>query len=344
MAVGAAFLLKESTAADIPVPPAGKVAVFLNVADGKPSYKDSAGNVFPFEGAAGQAGPQGLAGFDGDEGPEGLSGLPGPIGLQGPTGATGIAGSQGPPGLDGEEGVEGISIPVAPGPKGDPGANGAPGSMGPPGISGDDGFDGWMGPPGPIGPQGPLGLQGSPGSMGPPGLDGENGEDAVGSGPPGPVGPAGAAGTAGSMGPPGSDGTDGDDGFMGLPGPPGPVANLFHSVGAFWGSGSAIDPATLPRPAFRIPVMFPGTFSVVEVVTDGGVGSCRVYVKKCSFAAFPGGLADITGGNDVVITAGQKLRDVTLAGWTTAVNEGDVLEIELHANTVFTYVAISLKY
>jgi hypothetical protein len=107
--------LLYSLPADIPTPPAGKATIFINLATGEPSYKDSAGVTRTLVGAAGATGAQGPLGnpgfaFDGEEGDTFVA-LPGPQGNTGPTGTTGSQGPAGPiiidEGIPGEDAIPG---------------------------------------------------------------------------------------------------------------------------------------------------------------------------------------------------------------------------------------------
>jgi hypothetical protein len=80
---------------------------------------------------------------------------------------------------------------------------------------------------------------------------------------------------------------------------------------------------TAPRPAG-------GTISKVVVVSgDGTVGSVSFTLKKCARAAFPGSLADVTGGHNVVLSAASEMQDTTLSGWSPSFSADDVFQVGL---------------
>ena len=54
---------KKAAAADVPVPPAGYVTLFVDTATGQPSAKDSAGVVVSLKGTDGEDGDGGAAGL-----------------------------------------------------------------------------------------------------------------------------------------------------------------------------------------------------------------------------------------------------------------------------------------
>ena len=119
------------------------------------------------QGLSGPTGTQGHQGFQGAEGPQGpqgvdgMDGLPGAQGAQGSMGAQGRIGHQGMEGPTGHQGVEGPQ-----GPTGFDGAQGFQGFQGPEGPTGLDGPDGPAGPTGPQGTQGPQGFTGEQGFQG----------------------------------------------------------------------------------------------------------------------------------------------------------------------------------
>ena len=84
------------------------------------------------------------------------------------------------------------------------------------------------------------------------------------------------------------------------------------------------------------------TLSRYTILADAS-GSVTFSVKKSTYAAYPGSLADITGGANAVITTAQKAQDSTLTGWTTALADNDCVEVEITALTTATNVTLCLK-
>lgn len=83
------------SSASIPTPPSGKVAVFVNSADGALSQKDDAGSVAALVGATGATGATGAAGATGATGSTGAAGTNGSTWFSGsgaPGGGTGVDG------------------------------------------------------------------------------------------------------------------------------------------------------------------------------------------------------------------------------------------------------------
>lgn len=94
-------------------------------------------------------------------------------------------------------------------------------------------------------------------------------------------------------------------------------------------------------------VKFAGNFTRVVVVGEGGPGDATIGVKACSHADYltdPSNLADITDGNDIVLSSVHGLDDSTLADWTVAIGQYDVVELELKAVSGFTFLGIALVY
>lgn len=167
-------------------PASGKVALFVDAADGAPKYVDDAGTVHTLVGAQGEQGPQGDTGEQGPQGPQGVAGPAGPAGLNWRGTYDGTqsyaeddavsylnaswfataahAANDGVPPTDSEGGSantgwallaqEGAQGPQGPqgiqGPKGDKGDTGDTGATGPKGDTGDTGATGPAGADGHI--------------------------------------------------------------------------------------------------------------------------------------------------------------------------------------------------
>jgi hypothetical protein len=85
---------------------------------------------------------------------------------------------------------------------------------------------------------------------------------------------------------------------------------------------------------------------VIERVTLAAdqVGSIQVDIWKSTYAAFPPTDAgSITGGNESEITGSNKGEDSSLTGWSTALNEGDILAFNVDSATGIARVTISLQ-
>jgi hypothetical protein len=98
--------------------------------------------------------------------------------------------------------------------------------------------------------------------------------------------------------------------------------------------GACFDGAGLPLTLFGAtkvrygPIKADGTVSKVALVADQA-GSVTIGVKKCARSSYPGSLADVTGGHDVVLSLAAQTEDSTLTGWTTSFSADDIFEFEL---------------
>jgi hypothetical protein len=126
---------------------------------------------------------------------------------------------------------------------------------------------------------------------------------------------------------------------------PGGVQNM-ESAGWNSSSGAVQTALTVPQ---DILIPFACTLREVDVLTQG-TGSCTVTILRG--AAVAGAItmpptADITGGANVTCAALSKqigaAYATTLAGWTTAFGQNDVLRLTLTANTGFTSVKVILR-
>jgi hypothetical protein len=83
----------------------------------------------------------------------------------------------------------------------------------------------------------------------------------------------------------------------------------------------------------------------VTVLTEGGSGSCTIYVWRSNVANHypPISGDDLTGGNNVVISSGTTLDESGLSGWETELLAGDVLLFTLDASSTFSSVQINLS-
>jgi hypothetical protein len=73
-------------------------------------------------------------------------------------------------------------------------------------------------------------------------------------------------------------------------------------------------------------------------------GSITLDIWKDSYANYPPTVLDtITGSAKPSITTASKNTSTTLTGWTTTINAGDVLYVNVDSVTSFTNIALSLK-
>lgn len=101
----------------------------------------------------------------------------------------------------------------------------------------------------------------------------------------------------------------------------------------------------ISTPVNDVPIYIPRNSQLISahVVTQGGTGSCNIDVWKSSFADYPATSGNsITGGNNLVITSGTTTQNLTLTGWTTSINAGDVIIFHLNSSSTFTAIFVSL--
>lgn len=82
--------------------------------------------------------------------------------------------------------------------------------------------------------------------------------------------------------------------------------------------------------------------SCVLTASKGTPGDLQIDILKSDFAGYPGGLASITGGSHPAIVAGSKYEDSTLTGWTTTINQGDLLQFSVDSAAGIQQATVSL--
>ena len=93
----------------------------------------------------------------------------------------------------------------------------------------------------------------------------------------------------------------------------------------------------------RLSVPKPLTITQVTLLADVS-GSIVFDVWVDSYANYPPTVADtITASAKPTITTALKSRDGTLTGWTTSLNSGDTVIINLDSITTITYCTMMLK-
>lgn len=72
-------------------------------------------------------------------------------------------------------------------------------------------------------------------------------------------------------------------------------------------------------------------------------GTLEVDLRKCTFADYPN-VVSICGGNTPKLVNTNKNTDITLSGWNTTLNAGDIIQYEVINTTVsISNFAIALK-
>lgn len=97
-----------------------------------------------------------------------------------------------------------------------------------------------------------------------------------------------------------------------------------------------------------MPVPFSGVITSASLLSHTPNGSVSVDIWKCSYTNFDGGVThplvgdSITAGNYLIISSGTKYLDPNLTGWTTTVNQGDILAFYLNSVSNMNVLTISL--
>lgn len=103
------------------------------------------------------------------------------------------------------------------------------------------------------------------------------------------------------------------------------------------------DVILVPAPDGRIYIPRDSTIRGVVLLTEGGVGSCVVDIWKAAIGSYPPtSVNSICASAKPTISLGKTYSDVTLTGWTTALDAGDCLLFNLASSSDFTQVYCAL--
>jgi hypothetical protein len=125
---------------------------------------------------------------------------------------------------------------------------------------------------------------------------------------------------------------------------PGAIQNMESAV---WNSTSGAVQTALTVPQ-DILIPFACTLRELDIITQGGTGSCTVTINRAASSA--GAIAnmppavDITNGHTPAIASGTIHTDTAFTGWTTTTfTQNDILRLTLTANTGFTSIKVILR-
>jgi hypothetical protein len=110
------------------------------------------------------------------------------------------------------------------------------------------------------------------------------------------------------------------------------------------GAGNAISTGTKGFVA----IDFAATIAQWTLIADQS-GSAVLNVWKCTYAQYDGGAThpvsgdSITASSPPTLSAAAKAQSSTLAGWTTAVNAGDILAFNVGSASSVTKLTVILK-
>jgi hypothetical protein len=125
------------------------------------------------------------------------------------------------------------------------------------------------------------------------------------------------------------------------------VENTLMPVGAMEficdGAGLQLTPGTFGY----LEVPFPCKVVAATLLADQS-GSCILDVRRTTAAAFsppthPAASDSITASAQPTLSGATIAQDTTLAGWTTALNQGDIVGVAVISATTVTRVTLSLK-
>lgn len=125
------------------------------------------------------------------------------------------------------------------------------------------------------------------------------------------------------------------------------VQNTLMPVGAMEfvcdGSGSTLSLMTYGY----LEIPFNCTIVASTLMSDQ-VGSCVLDVRRTTAAAFnppthPSAADSLTASAPPTIVSGTISQDITLTGWTTTLNQGDIVGVAVVSATTVTRVTLSLK-
>jgi hypothetical protein len=116
-----------------------------------------------------------------------------------------------------------------------------------------------------------------------------------------------------------------------------------YMVGVGWTNNEVLlDPLEVDMPTTVCKST--GVIKSIIVLTEGGPGSLSMDIWKSTIDNYPPVITDtILAGNEVVITSGYKLKDITLSGWNKNITAGDILRFKLNQNTNFTSIRIFVE-
>lgn len=118
------------------------------------------------------------------------------------------------------------------------------------------------------------------------------------------------------------------------------VANLKASAIEFQ-IGDGVN-AILANTKAWLEMPFPAVIQRWTMLADQ-TGSCVFDLWKVPYASYPPTIANsIVGSAPPAISAAKNNQSSTLTGWTTAINAGDILELNVTSSSTVTKVVLSL--
>lgn len=78
------------------------------------------------------------------------------------------------------------------------------------------------------------------------------------------------------------------------------------------------------------------------VLTADQTGSVILDLKRTTYSAYPSGLVSICGSTPPSLSSAQKALDVSLTGWTTGLNAGDVIQVSVASAATITQLTLAI--
>jgi hypothetical protein len=95
--------------------------------------------------------------------------------------------------------------------------------------------------------------------------------------------------------------------------------------------------------AVTMRVPFAGTITSLTMLADDVPTSTEIDILKCAYSGFPDDLASIVGGTLPELAGAYSMEDTVLSGWTTAIDEGDVIYCQVNTSDIITRLSVVLK-
>jgi hypothetical protein len=118
-----------------------------------------------------------------------------------------------------------------------------------------------------------------------------------------------------------------------------PSVSLTHAAIPFLIDGGGAEIVFGDKGEIQIP--FPCQI-VAATMFSPDIGSVQVDIKKCSFNNYPS-FTSICGSTKPTITSAYSVQDTSLTGWTTTINDGDILRYSIVSVSNVFRLTISLK-
>lgn len=155
--------------------------------------------------------------------------------------------------------------------------------------------------------------------------------------------PSGTGGTGGTAGTSGTSGTGGS-GTSGTSGTSGSGTSGTSGVDSSQiltiGMSSTVAITTGIKSQAKVISPYTGTISGWKLISEP---ACTAVIDILKNTVTPSGVDTITASAKPSLTAADINSSSTLTGWTTSVNEGDIIMLEVESNDVATYLSLQLK-